>query len=43
MVMGGLPDNDRLAKCGVARISYGPISYLHAMKALGAEATKIHS
>lgn len=34
MVMDGVPDNERLAQIGVARISYGPIPYLHAMSAV---------
>ena len=33
MVMDGVPDNERLAQIGVARISYGPIPYLQAMNA----------
>jgi len=38
MVMDGVPSNARLSELGVARISYGPIPYIHAMKALGQEA-----
>ena len=38
MVMDGLPSNARLSELGVARISYGPIPYIRAMKALGQEA-----
>jgi 2-methylisocitrate lyase-like PEP mutase family enzyme len=38
MVMDGVPSNARLSELGVARISYGPIPYVHAMKALGQEA-----
>jgi 2-methylisocitrate lyase-like PEP mutase family enzyme len=41
MVMDGIPTNDRLAKLGVARISYGPIPYIQAMKALQIEAKRI--
>ncbi len=40
MVMDGVPSNERLAKLGVARISYGPIPYLGAMKALKEDALK---
>lgn len=38
MVMEGVPSNARLAELGVARISYGPIPYVRAMKALEREA-----
>jgi 2-methylisocitrate lyase-like PEP mutase family enzyme len=38
MVMEGVPSNARLAEFGVARISYGPIPYIHAVKALEQEA-----
>jgi 2-methylisocitrate lyase-like PEP mutase family enzyme len=38
MVMEGVPSNARLAERGVARISYGPIPYIHAMKELEQEA-----
>jgi 2-methylisocitrate lyase-like PEP mutase family enzyme len=38
MVMQGVPSNARLAELGVARISYGPTPYIHAMKALEREA-----
>ena len=38
MVMEGVPSNTRLAELGVARISYGPIPYLDAMKATEREA-----
>jgi 2-methylisocitrate lyase-like PEP mutase family enzyme len=38
MVMEGVPSNDRLTELGVARISYGPIPYIRAMKLLGQEA-----
>jgi 2-methylisocitrate lyase-like PEP mutase family enzyme len=34
MVMEGVPSNARLAELGVARISYGPIPYIHAVKVL---------
>jgi 2-methylisocitrate lyase-like PEP mutase family enzyme len=43
MVMEGVPSNDRLAKLGVARISYGPIPYVHAMSALRQEAKRTFS
>jgi 2-methylisocitrate lyase-like PEP mutase family enzyme len=39
----GIPSNDRLAKLGVARISYGPESYFRAMQAITKEAGKILS
>jgi 2-methylisocitrate lyase-like PEP mutase family enzyme len=38
MVMDGVPSNARLSELGVARISYGPIPFIRAMKALGQEA-----
>jgi 2-methylisocitrate lyase-like PEP mutase family enzyme len=38
MVMEGVPSNARLAELGVARISYGPIPYIRAMKELEKEA-----
>ena len=38
MVMDGVPSTDRLSELGVARISYGPIPYIRAMRALGQEA-----
>ena len=38
MVMDGVPSNARLYELGVARISYGPIPYIRAMKALEQEA-----
>ena len=38
MVMDGVPSNARLSELGVARISYGPIPYIRAMKVLGQEA-----
>jgi 2-methylisocitrate lyase-like PEP mutase family enzyme len=43
MVMDGAPSNERLARLGVARISYGPIPYVSAMRALQQEAKKVHS
>src|SRR5258708_11083616 len=41
MVMDGVPSNARLSELGVARISYGPIPYIRAMKALEEEAKNI--
>jgi len=38
MIMDGVPSNGRLSELGVARISYGPIPYIRAMKALGQDA-----
>jgi 2-methylisocitrate lyase-like PEP mutase family enzyme len=43
MVMDGVPSNERLSKLGVARISYGPIPYISAMKALKEDALKVLS
>lgn len=43
MVMDGVPSNDRLAEIGVARISYGPIPYIHAMNGTKQEAKKVLS
>ena len=43
MVMEGVPSNDKLAKLGVARVSYGPIPYIEAMEALQKKASKIFS
>ena len=43
MVMDGVPSNERLAKLGVARISYGPIPYVSAMSVLKQEAKKVFS
>jgi 2-methylisocitrate lyase-like PEP mutase family enzyme len=40
MVMDGVPSNERLAKLGAARISYGPIPYIGAMSALQQAAKK---
>jgi 2-methylisocitrate lyase-like PEP mutase family enzyme len=41
MVMDGVPSNDRLAELGVARISYGPIPYIRALKTLEQEAKSV--
>jgi 2-methylisocitrate lyase-like PEP mutase family enzyme len=41
MVMEGVPDNERLAQIGVARISYGPIPYIQAMNGLQEQATAL--
>ena len=41
MVMDGVPSNDRLAELGVARISYGPIPYIRAVKTLEQEAKSV--
>ncbi|KAA0079835.1 isocitrate lyase/phosphoenolpyruvate mutase family protein [Mycolicibacterium sp. P9-64] len=41
MVMDVVPDNERLAQIGVARISYGPIPYLHAMSAVQEQAARL--
>jgi 2-methylisocitrate lyase-like PEP mutase family enzyme len=38
MVMEGVASLERLARLGVARVSYGPIPYLRAMKALKEQA-----
>ena len=43
MVMDGVPSNERLAKLGVARISYGPIPYISVMSVLQQEAKKVFS
>src|SRR5262249_17551615 len=40
MVMDGVPSNERLAKLGVAGVSYGSIPYIHAMNGLQQEAKK---
>ena len=40
MVMEGVPSNDKLAKLGVARVSYGPIPYIETMEALQKKAGK---
>lgn len=41
MMMSGMPDNERLLDCGVARISYGPIPYIDAMNRVKDEAQKV--
>ena len=41
MVMDGVPSNERLSTLGVARISYGPIPYIRAMKVLKEDALKV--
>jgi 2-methylisocitrate lyase-like PEP mutase family enzyme len=41
MVMDGLPDNERLAQIGVARISYGPIPYIEAMNGVQEQAARL--
>lgn len=38
MIMDCVPSNRRLSELGAARISYGPIPYIRAMKALGQDA-----
>ena len=38
MVMDGVPDTERLAQIGVARISYGPIPYIQAMNGVQEQA-----
>jgi 2-methylisocitrate lyase-like PEP mutase family enzyme len=43
MVMEGVPSNDKLAKLGVARVSYGPIPYIETMEALQKRADKLYS
>jgi 2-methylisocitrate lyase-like PEP mutase family enzyme len=43
MVMEGVPSNDKLAKLGVARVSYGPIPYIETMEALQKRASKLLS
>ena len=43
MVMEGVPSNDKLAKLGVARVSYGPIPYVETMEALQKKAAKLVS
>ena len=43
MVMEGVPSNDKLAKLGVARVSYGPIPYIETMEALQKKAGKLFS
>jgi 2-methylisocitrate lyase-like PEP mutase family enzyme len=41
MVMDGVPDNERLAQIGVARISYGPIPYIEAMNGVQDRAARL--
>lgn len=43
MVMDGVPSNERLARLGVARISYGPIPYVSAMSVVQQGAKKVFS
>lgn len=43
MIMEGLPSIARLAKLGVARVSYGPIPYIETMEALEKKARKLFS
>jgi 2-methylisocitrate lyase-like PEP mutase family enzyme len=43
MVMDGVPDNERLAQIGVARISYGPIPYIQAMNSVQEQAARLLS
>jgi 2-methylisocitrate lyase-like PEP mutase family enzyme len=43
MVMEGVPSIDKLAKLGVARVSYGPIPYVETMDALQKKAGKLLS
>ena len=43
MVMDGVPTNQNLSKLGVARISYGPGSYIEAMEAVTKSAAKVLS
>ncbi len=43
MVMEGVPSIDKLAKLGVARVSYGPIPYIETMEALQKKAGKLFS
>jgi 2-methylisocitrate lyase-like PEP mutase family enzyme len=43
MVMEGVPSNDKLAKLGVARVSYGPIPYVETIEALQKRAGKLYS
>jgi 2-methylisocitrate lyase-like PEP mutase family enzyme len=43
MVMEGVPSNDKLAKLGVARVSYGPIPYIETMETLQKKASKLFS
>ena len=41
MVMEGVPSTRRLSELGVARVSYGAIPYVRAMKALGEDARQV--
>src|SRR5467141_1602637 len=41
MVIDGVPPNERLSELGIARISYGAIPYIRAMKALKEDALKV--
>jgi 2-methylisocitrate lyase-like PEP mutase family enzyme len=41
MVMEGVPSTRRLSELGVARVSYGAIPYVRAMKALGEDARRV--
>src|SRR6516225_9646021 len=41
MVMEGVPSTRRLSELGVARVSYGAIPYVRAMKALREDARKV--
>jgi 2-methylisocitrate lyase-like PEP mutase family enzyme len=41
MIMAGVSPVDRLAELGVARVSYGPIPYIEAMKTLQKKAAKL--
>lgn len=41
MIMEGLPSVARLAKLGVARVSYGPIPFIETMEALEKKARKL--
>ena len=43
MIMEGVPPTRRLSELGVARISYGPIPYVSAMKAVTDDALKVLS
>lgn len=43
MVMEGVPSNDRLAKLGIARVSYGPIPYIETIEALQKKAGKLYA
>lgn len=43
MVADGVPDNERMAQIGVARISYGPIPYLQAMTGVQERAASLQS